>query len=102
MPQIRRLLFFAVPILLTARICSAANITLAWDRNTEPNIGGYVVAYGTQPGSHPNTFDVGNTATYQVSNLTAGQKYFFVVSAYNTSRVMSAPSAEVSGIAPAP
>ena len=30
----------------------AATITLAWDRNPETNIGGYVLYYGTGPGQY--------------------------------------------------
>ena len=73
---------------------SADTVTLAWDANPEPNIAGYVIAYGTSPGNHPSTVDVGNRTTWQLPGLAAGQRYYFVVRAYNTAGLMSADSAE--------
>jgi hypothetical protein len=50
---------------------------------------------GTSHGKYSQTIDVGYTTTASVSNLTAGETYFFVVSAYN-SVGDSLPSNEVS------
>src|SRR5688572_29845363 len=74
---------------------SAGAVTLAWDANPEPNIAGYVVAYGTSSGVHPFTVDVGNRTAWRLPGLVNGQHYYFVVRAYNTSGLMSPPSAEV-------
>src|SRR5688500_6973286 len=74
-------------------------INLAWDANAEPNIAGYRVSYGTSSGNLPNTLDVGNQTSARVAGLTGGQRYYFVVRAYNTSGITSAPSGEVSGVA---
>ena len=56
--------------------------TLSWDRNPETGVAGYVVSYGTQPGVHTTTLDVGNVITY-VLNPPSGQRYYIVVQAYN-------------------
>jgi hypothetical protein len=75
---------------------SAGVMTLAWNPNTEPDIAGYRLRYGTTPGSHPTVVDVGNRTSWQISRLADGQRYYFVVTAYNTSGLESAPSGEVS------
>jgi VCBS repeat protein/fibronectin type III domain protein len=75
----------------------AASLTLAWDPNREPDIAGYVVYWGTQPGEYPYSWNVGNFTSQQVEGLADATTYYFVVKAYNTSGLMSAPSAEVSG-----
>jgi hypothetical protein len=67
--------------------------TLTWDRNPEPEVTGYIVSYGTQPGVHTTQVNVGNVVTF---NLTppAGQKYYVVVQAYSATDI-SLKSAEV-------
>ena len=83
--------------LLTSVAAHAATLTLAWDPNREADIGGYVLYWGTQSGVYPNSLNVGNTTTQQLTGLADATTYYFVVKAYNTSGLMSAPSAEVSG-----
>jgi len=39
--------------------------------------------YGTTSRSYSETIDVGNVTTYTISNLIAGKRYYFVVTAYN-------------------
>ena len=67
--------------------------TATWDRNTEPDIAGYRLSYGTQPGVHTVVLDVGNVITYQF-NPPPG-RYYVVVQAYNTAGDLSGKSAEV-------
>ena len=85
-------------VCLTSSVAAhAATLTLAWDRNPEPDIAGYVVYRGTQPGVHPYSRNVGNAISQQVDGLADGTTYYFVATAYNTAGLMSLPSAEVSG-----
>ena len=79
------LLFWATPDL------SAATVTAMWNRNSESNIAGYILSYGTQSGIHSTILDVGNVTTKQLT-LNAGQRYYFVVQAYNTSSAVSPKS----------
>jgi hypothetical protein len=92
--------------LLLAVLCVtpalASSVTLAWDANSEPDLAGYVVHYGTAPGTYPSSIDVGNRTAWTVSNLTGGHSYYFVVRAYNTSGLTSLPSQEVSTFVPLP
>ena len=98
-PPTKTLLWSVLATLCCATPGFAENIRIAWDANTEPNIGGYRVSYGTTAGSHPTTVDVGNQTTALVPGLTAGQRYYFVVTAYNTTGTVSPPSTEVSAVA---
>src|SRR5258708_25613 len=74
--------------------------TATWNPNPEPDIAGYILSYGTLPGVHPTSIDVGNVTTWQLTTLTPGQIYFIVLQAYNTSALISVPSAEVVFTAP--
>jgi regulation of enolase protein 1 (concanavalin A-like superfamily) len=89
-----RVLAALVFLVFSAAELQAATVTLAWDSNPEPDIAGYVISYGTQSGTYTTSVDVGNVTTWSV-NLTAGQRYYFVAQAYNTSAQQSARSAEV-------
>ena len=78
----RKVLFLTVSfIFLFSFVCFGADVNLAWDQNTEPDIGGYKAYFGiVESGPYPTVEDVGNptpiddngqlTITYKVSNLT--------------------------------
>jgi hypothetical protein len=95
----KRAATFCASILLlfaTLAVAHARNVTLAWDPNTEPDLAGYRVYYGTESGVYSNTLDVGNATQVTISNLTTGIAYYFVVTAYNTLGIESLPSEQVS------
>jgi Fibronectin type III domain/Divergent InlB B-repeat domain len=75
---------------------AAQSVELAWDPNSEPNIDGYVLRYGTIRGKPSQIIDVGKTTTAAVSNLGYGTTYFFTVTARNNFGLESPPSNEVS------
>ena len=82
---------------------AADSVSLAWDANSEPDLAGYRVHYGTTSGIYTGTIDVGNFIEATVPNLTVGTTYFFAVTAYDTAELESEPSNEVSvTIAPPP
>jgi len=62
----------------------AGQVTLAWDANTEPDLNGYKIYYGTTSGSYPSSVAVGNVTTHTVTGLTDGQTYYFVATALDT------------------
>ncbi len=71
--------------------------TLTWDAVT--GAGGYRIYYGTAPGTYFQGAgageQVGNFTSYTVNGLVSATRYYFVVTAYNTSNVESAYSNEV-------
>jgi len=44
-------------------------------------VGGYIVHYGLSGGVYSNSVDVGNTTTYTLSGLGAGQTYYIALKA---------------------
>jgi len=72
----------------------AADVTLAWDANTESNLAGYKVYYGTASRVYGTPITIGTQTTYTVTGLTPGT-YYFAVTAYNTSGLESGYSNEV-------
>ena len=75
----------------------AAQIRIAWDPNTEPDLAGYRVYYGTASGTYEEPIDTGNVTTYTLTGLILGQTYFISVTALDTSNNESGYSNEVSG-----
>ena len=87
------LLFVLAALLGKTPVLHAATAT--WNPNPESDIAGYILSYGTQSGVYSVSINVGKVTTYQVTTLTPGQTYYFVVQAYDTSGLTSADSAEV-------
>ena len=86
--------FFGIG-LLSASDGWAKEVTLEWDPNIEPDIGGYIVHYGTQSGIYEHSLDVGNFTSAVISGLDPDTEYYFAVSAYNVEGLSSALSNEV-------
>ncbi|MCU0591399.1 MAG: fibronectin type III domain-containing protein [Desulfobacterales bacterium] len=83
----RNLLFFSA-LLLTLMItvwAQAGQVTLAWDANTEPDLAGYKIHYGTASGNYSVHLDVLNVTSYTITGLTEGQTYYFAATAYDDS-----------------
>jgi hypothetical protein len=92
--------FFFI-FLFTINNASAAEITLAWDRNPESNIAGYKVYYGLERRVYSNIIDVGSYTSCTISGLEAGETYFIVATAYDISGDESAYSGEIEYTVPA-
>jgi hypothetical protein len=89
------LLGIIIPALIVPRTTMAADVTLAWDANSETDLAGYKIYYGSVSQSYTNVVDVGNVITYTVQNLLPF-KYYFAATAYNLSNLESGYSNEVS------
>ncbi|MBM3149383.1 MAG: hypothetical protein FJZ88_05055, partial [Chloroflexi bacterium] len=89
--------FLTLFFFLLSSYTFAAQIRLAWDPNTESNLAGYRVYYGTTSGTYGTPTNVGNVTTYTLTNLTLAQTYFIAVTAYDTSNNESGYSNEVNG-----
>jgi PKD repeat protein len=109
----------AICVVFLVSVGSAADITLAWDANTESDIAGYFIYYrtefmgppdggtGAQEGDSPICvpFEVLNNPdypTYTIHGLSDVENYFFLVTAYNTSGYQSGFSNEVYQLCPNP
>ncbi len=81
------------PVFYREAFC--AQVTLAWDPESESGLAGYKVHYGTVSRSYSFTADAGNQTAAIITGLTAGVTYYFAATAYDTGGSESAPSNEV-------
>jgi hypothetical protein len=77
----------------------AASINLAWNANTESDLAGYRIYYGTSSGNYMSFQEIGRVTSYTLSNLTEGATYYMAMSAFDTARNESRRSSEISGVA---
>jgi hypothetical protein len=90
---------FLLTFMIIAGSLFAAQIRISWDPNTETELVGYKVFYGTTSGAYGIPINVGNTTNYTITGLTAGQSYYVNLKAYDTANNESAFSNEVMGVA---
>lgn len=90
----------SAPTGLTARDPgSGGRIDAAWQPNPERDIKEYSLYYGTQSTGYSNKLKLGaTTASTTLTGLTDGIRYYFALSATNTSGHESSLSAEVIGV----
>ncbi len=80
----------------------AAQVTLTWDPNTEPDVAGYRIYYGFASDQYSNRIDVGNQTSYTVASLAGGETYYFAATVYDQEGNESDFSDEVAFQAPVP
>lgn len=85
------LMLFFIPTLLLG-----VGMQITWKANTDSDLAGYKVYYGTAIGVYTTSVDVKNVLTYSVGNLKEGSTYYVALTAYDTSGNESAKSAEAS------
>jgi hypothetical protein len=107
-PRVGFLSFISLTLILGlfSTPAHSAEVTLAWDPNTEPQLAGYKVYYksgssgppydGTGPSEGDSPIDVGDVAEFRLHGLTNGVSYFFAVTAYDTEGYETYYSNEVS------
>ena len=83
-----------------AQAAADREVTLAWNANTESDLAGYRLLYGTTPGTYSGSVDAGNATSATATGLNSGTDYYFVVVAYNSAGQTSSPSAEISYTVP--
>ncbi len=95
---------YATEIVLPPVDLPAGEVTghFSWQPNSEPNLAGYKIHYGTTSETYTNTTDVGNPPPSgdnkihdYIQNLVEGTTYFFVSTAYDTEGNESGYSSEV-------
>lgn len=70
-------------------------VKLAWNANTNVDVTGYRIHFGTASGSYTSNIVLGNVTSATVSGLAEGVNYHFVVCAFNAAGFESAFSNEV-------
>ena len=82
-------------------------IDLSWDPNMEPRLAGYRVYRRDQDGAAPDAWkllgtDLVRIASYRDLTVVAGKRYAYRVTAVNDAENESAPSRDVTEVAPTP
>lgn len=83
-------------LLFTFSYANAVTVIAEWNPNTESDLAGYKLYYGTSSGNYTTTIDVGNVVTHTIPDLATGAIYYFAVTAYDTSDNESGYSNEAS------
>jgi hypothetical protein len=87
-------IFAALLFFLCSATALAADVTLSWNANTEPDLAGYKIYYGASSGSYTASITIGTQTTYTITGLASGT-YYFVVTAFNSAGLESGYSNEV-------
>ncbi|MFH1672119.1 MAG: fibronectin type III domain-containing protein [Pseudomonadota bacterium] len=87
-------------MLVSAHYAYAAQVTLAWDPNTEPDLAGYTIYYGNAGSAYEYSVNAGNQTEYTLAELEDGMTYYFAVKARDIYGNESAYSNEVSWTSP--
>jgi len=97
--KIPRLLIYGIFFLFVLALSFplfGSTATVSWDANTESDLSGYTIYFGTSSGSYNENVWVRNVTSFVVSNLELNREYFFVVTASDFSGNESGFSEEVS------
>ena len=73
----------------------AAQVTLAWDANTDPGVAGYKLYYGKTSRTYGTPVDVGKVTEFTLTGIEEGKNGYFAVTAYDANRNESAFSTEL-------
>lgn len=73
----------------------AAQVTFAWDYSAS-GAAGFAVYCGGASGAYTSRYDAGNALAYTVTNAAEGSRLFCAVTAYDSSKVETSYSAELS------
>lgn len=91
---ITTLILFVAALVVMADFAHGATVRVGWDANSEPDLDGYKVYYGTLSGTYANVLDIGMNTGADISSLASGRTYYFAVTAYDVSGNESAFSNE--------
>lgn len=103
MKRLSEYLIILVGCLFISSSLFATSIQVTWNANTDTDLSGYKLYYGTTTsGSYTSVVDVGKVTTYNITNPTTGVTYYVALTAYDTSGNESDKSSEVSAYVPIP
>jgi hypothetical protein len=94
------LLFLSISLQFLPGGAHAAQVTLAWNANTDTDLQAYKVYSGTASRTYSCSTNVGKSTNCTISDLTAGTTYYFAVTALDTAGNESGYSSEVSYTVP--
>jgi len=99
-----QLRFHTVLIWLFLILCSspamATALLISWQENTETDLAGYKVYYGTASGQYGSPINVGKETSYRISDLESDTTYYMAVTAYDEALNESGFSQELSAYIP--
>jgi hypothetical protein len=78
------------------------SVLATWNANSESNLAGYILSYGTSPGDYSENIELNNLVAkngiveYEISDLEPGNTYYFAVRAVNDAGYISSFSNEAS------
>ena len=90
-----RLIIILGFILLTVSYAFTADVTLQWQANTEPDLAGYKVYYGTESRTYQEPIPLELVTEYTM-HIPDSTMHFFAVTAFDTGNLESDFSNEVS------
>lgn len=90
-----------VLVSIFAQSAYAAGVMVSWAENSESDIAGYRVYYGTASRDYVSSLDAGNYTSIEIDDLNPGGTYYISVTAYDTSGNESDYSEEIQVTVPA-
>ena len=91
-----KIIFLILILAFFSTSAMSAEVSLAWDPNTESDLAGYKIHYGQSSGNYQYSVDIGNFTSITVSDLTEGQTYYYAATAYDIEGNESSFSEEIS------
>ncbi len=86
---------------VTITVTNLSQVTISWDANSETDLYGYNVYFGTSSGIYDSYISVDNETNNILYDLTRGVSYYIAVTAYDYSGNESDPAeTEISFYAP--
>lgn len=98
----RRLRWFLFFMNFVMSVHAQQNVTLAWNPSANPVVAGFNIYFGGTSGVYTNKTSVGTATSLTISNLVAGDTYYFAATTYSAAGAESALSSEVSYTVPTP
>ena len=105
-------LFIGVTVFIFCGVSSAAEVTLAWDANTETDLMGYKIYYDTSPGDpydgtdadqgispiivHVGDLEERDNPRFTLTGLSDNKDYYFALTAFDNENLESGFSNEAS------